>query len=51
MTNKELISLLKEFPDDAAVFVFNPWSVDFEKVINVESNYENGGEPVITFRK
>lgn len=51
MKNKELMSLLEEFPDDADVFVFNPWSVDFEQVINVESTYENGGEPVINFRK
>lgn len=50
MKNKELISLLKEFPDDADVFVFNPWSVDFEPVIKVESTYENGGEPLINFR-
>nr|DAD70563.1 MAG TPA: hypothetical protein [Siphoviridae sp. ctcPV5] len=50
MTNKELIELLKEFPENAQAFVFNPCSVDFERVIKIDSTFENGGEPVIIFR-
>lgn len=50
MTKQELIVLLKDFPDDAPVFVWNPWSVDFDPVTKVESTYENGGEPVIVAR-
>lgn len=50
MNKKEFMSLIEEFPDDADVFVFNPWSEDFEPVIDVEPTYENGRDFTINFR-
>jgi hypothetical protein len=50
MTKAELLQALADFPDDAQVFVWNPWSVDFDPVTKVESTYENGGEPLIVAR-
>lgn len=47
MTKQELIEKLQDFPDDAPVFVWNPWSAEFDLVTEVESTYENGGEPLI----
>lgn len=50
MTNKELIAYLQAFPDDAQVFVWNPWAVDYDPVTKVESTDGNGVEPAIVAR-
>lgn len=45
MTKQELIARLQAFPDEAQVFVWNPWSVDFDSVTDIDIDFEDN--PVI----
>lgn len=45
MTKQELIENLRDFPDDAPLFVWNPWSVDFDAVTALDTDFD--GNPVI----
>lgn len=48
MTKQELIARLQAFPDGAQVFVWNPWSVDFDPVTDIDVDFEDN--PVIVAR-
>ena len=49
MTKQELIEKLRDFPDDAPLFVWNPWSVDFDSVTALDTDLD--GNPVIVAKE
>lgn len=48
MTKKELIARLQAFPDEAQVFVWNPWSLEYDPVTNIDIDFADN--PVIVAR-